>query len=166
MARSSALARTRPGLRCYSTNRRLSELLGLDAGSIDRRKGERPSRWPATAPKVASCQSKPRSRPSSTTTCGPASCTFATGKLVPSFPLFVYRHGTATTPSVAVPCTPVLRLGRGGSPRPDGAPVHALRPSMATRLAEDGASATEIHDILGHESLKTSQAHIDATQNE
>ena len=37
---------------------------------------------------------------------------------------------------------------------------------MATRLAEDGASASEVQHILGHESLNTSQAYIDATANE
>jgi site-specific recombinase XerD len=34
---------------------------------------------------------------------------------------------------------------------------------MATRLAEDGASASEIQHILGHESLNSSQTYIDAT---
>ena len=43
--------------------------------------------------------------------------------------------------------------------------VHALRHTFATRLAEDGASATEIHALLGHESLNTSQGYIDATAN-
>jgi integrase/recombinase XerD len=43
--------------------------------------------------------------------------------------------------------------------------VHALRHTYATRLAEDGASATEIQALLGHESLNTSQGYIDATAN-
>src|SRR5205085_9894392 len=34
---------------------------------------------------------------------------------------------------------------------------------FATGLAEDGASATEIQALLGHESLNTSQGYIDAT---
>lgn len=44
--------------------------------------------------------------------------------------------------------------------------VHALRHTFATRLAEDGASATEIPALLGHESLNTSQGYIDATANQ
>jgi integrase/recombinase XerD len=44
--------------------------------------------------------------------------------------------------------------------------VHALRHTYATRLAEDGATATEIQALLGHESLNTSQGYIDATANE
>jgi integrase/recombinase XerD len=41
--------------------------------------------------------------------------------------------------------------------------IHALRHTFATRLAEDGASPTEIQALLGHESLNTSQGYIDAT---
>ena len=37
---------------------------------------------------------------------------------------------------------------------------------MATRLAEGGASASEIHHLLDHESLATSQLYIDTTTNE
>ena len=43
--------------------------------------------------------------------------------------------------------------------------VHVLRHTFAMRLAEDGASATEIQALLGHESLNTSQGYIDATAN-
>lgn len=43
--------------------------------------------------------------------------------------------------------------------------AHALCHTFATRLAEDGASATEIQALLGHESLNTSQGYIDATAN-
>jgi site-specific recombinase XerD len=44
--------------------------------------------------------------------------------------------------------------------------VHALRHPFAIRLAEDGATATEIQALLGHESLNTSQGYIDATANQ
>jgi integrase len=44
--------------------------------------------------------------------------------------------------------------------------ITGMRNTMATRLAEDGASASEIQHILGHESLNTSQTYIDATANE
>lgn len=53
-----------------------------------------------------------------------------------------------------------------GARVPRGALVHALRHTMATRLAEDGASASEIQHLLGHESLSTSQLYIDSTANE
>jgi integrase len=49
---------------------------------------------------------------------------------------------------------------------PVGANLHALRHTFATRLAEDGASASEIMALLGHASLATSQNYIEATARE
>jgi integrase/recombinase XerC len=49
---------------------------------------------------------------------------------------------------------------------PRGAQLHALRHTFATRLAEDGATASEIMVLLGHASLTTSQNYIDATGRE
>jgi site-specific recombinase XerD len=49
---------------------------------------------------------------------------------------------------------------------PSGASLHALRHTFATRLAEDGASASEIMVLLGHASLNTSQNYIEATGRE
>jgi integrase/recombinase XerD len=49
---------------------------------------------------------------------------------------------------------------------PAGAAVHALRHTFATRLAEDGATAADIAALLGHASLTTSQAYIDASGRE
>jgi integrase/recombinase XerC len=43
--------------------------------------------------------------------------------------------------------------------------AHALPDTYATCLAEDGATATEIQALLGHESLNTSQGYIEATAN-
>jgi len=46
---------------------------------------------------------------------------------------------------------------------PRGAQLHALRHTFATRLAEDGANASEIMRLLGHASLTTSQSYIEVT---
>ncbi|GAB2572010.1 integrase [Paractinoplanes abujensis] len=46
---------------------------------------------------------------------------------------------------------------------PKGAQLHALRHTFATRLAEDGANASEIMRLLGHASLATSQNYIEVT---
>jgi integrase/recombinase XerC len=46
---------------------------------------------------------------------------------------------------------------------PQGAQLHALRHTFATRLAEDGANASEIMRLLGHGSLTTSQNYIEVT---
>ncbi|WP_236700558.1 tyrosine-type recombinase/integrase [Allosalinactinospora lopnorensis] len=44
-----------------------------------------------------------------------------------------------------------------------GTLVHALRHTFATRLAEDGASVSEIMRLLGHSSITSSQSYIDVT---
>ncbi|MFD0772973.1 tyrosine-type recombinase/integrase [Streptomonospora algeriensis] len=44
-----------------------------------------------------------------------------------------------------------------------GTLVHALRHTFATRLAEDGASVTEIMHLLGHAAITSSQTYIDTT---
>lgn len=49
---------------------------------------------------------------------------------------------------------------------PRGARLHALRHTFATRLAEDGASATEIMRLLGHASLASSQNYIDVSADQ
>jgi integrase/recombinase XerC len=46
---------------------------------------------------------------------------------------------------------------------PRGAQLHALRHTFATRLAEDGANASEIMRLLGHASLATTQGYIEVT---
>ncbi|MBB5923454.1 site-specific recombinase XerD [Actinoalloteichus hoggarensis] len=84
-----------------------------------------------------------------------------------SAPLLLDRHGEA--------------IGRGGLEYlvrscfrssgvhdrvPAGASLHALRHTFATRLAEDGANASEIMALLGHASLATSQNYIEATGRE
>lgn len=59
-----------------------------------------------------------------------------------------------------------LRAAGVSDRRSPGALVHALRHTYATRVADDGATASEIMALLGHASLTTSQAYIDATAAE
>lgn len=56
-----------------------------------------------------------------------------------------------------------LRAAGVGDRRSPGALVHALRHTYATRLADDGATASEIMNLLGHASITTSQNYIDST---
>ncbi len=56
-----------------------------------------------------------------------------------------------------------LRRAGVSDRRPTGALVHAMRHTFATRLAEDGASASAIMELLGHASLASSQVYISAT---
>jgi integrase len=87
-------------------------------------------------------------------------------KLTPKAPLFVDRRGDRLQRGGAHYLVERSYRAAGlGSRVPAGAMVHALRHTFATRLAEDGASATEIQALLGHESLNTSQSYIEATAN-
>jgi site-specific recombinase XerD len=149
------------------TGLRLSELLSLGLGSIDGREGERRL-------KVTGKGSKVRFVPIEAPLELVISKYLAThrahhleGKLTPSSPLFVDSHGERLRRGGAQYLVrQSYRWAGVGARVPKGALVHALRHTMATRLAEDGASASEIQHILGHESLNTSQTYIDATANE
>jgi integrase/recombinase XerD len=146
---------------------RLSELLGLDIGSFDGRKGERRLRVVGKGSKVRFVPIEAPLEALISAYLASRKARFPAERASPGSPLFVDRHGE--------------RLQRGGAQYlvasayrtagvaasvPKGALVHALRHTMATRLAEDGASASEIQHLLGHESLATSQLYIDSTANE
>ena len=47
-----------------------------------------------------------------------------------------------------------------------GALVHTLRHEFATRLAENGASAHELKELLGHSSITTGQHYVESTARE
>jgi integrase/recombinase XerC len=92
---------------------------------------------------------------------------FPTERLGPAAPLFVDRHGTPLRRGgLQYLVRTSLRWAGLNDRRSAGALVHALRHTYATRLAEDGASASEIMALLGHVSITTSQAYIDATARE
>jgi site-specific recombinase XerD len=145
------------------TGLRLSELVGLDLGPVDGREGERRL-------KVTGKGSKIRFVPIEASLDVVINRYLATrkahcphDKLTPSSPLFVDRLRRGGAQYLV---RQSYRWAGVGARVPKGALVHALRHTMATRLAEDGASASEIQHILGHESLNTSQVYIDATANE
>jgi len=148
------------------TGLRLSELIGLNLGAIDGRPGERritvvgKGRKERTVPIEAPLETvidryldTRRER-------------FPDVKLGPKAPLFVDRRGDRIKRGGAHYLVERSYQAAGLTNRvPAGAMVHALRHTYATRLAEDGASATEIQALLGHESLNTSQGYIEATAN-
>jgi integrase/recombinase XerD len=149
------------------TGMRLSELLGLRLGSLDGRLGERrfevtgkgrKERFiPIEAPLEAVLDGYLRSR----------RLRFPAERTGPATPLFVDRHNRQLRPGGAQYLVrQCYRFAGVGARVPRGALVHALRHSLATRLAEDGATASEIQHLLGHESLTTSQGYIDATARE
>ncbi|WP_432570470.1 tyrosine-type recombinase/integrase [Kineococcus sp. SYSU DK005] len=81
--------------------------------------------------------------------------------------LFVSTYGTALTRNqlqYLVRC--VYRRAGIHDRVPQGALVHALRHTFATRVVASGGSAVEVMRLLGHQSLTTSQRYIDAAATE
>lgn len=92
---------------------------------------------------------------------------FPTTRLGPRLALFADRHGNPLRRGGLqyLVASTLKRAGLEGRRSP-GAMVHAMRHTFATKLAENGATATEIMNLLGHASLNTSQGYIDATGGE
>jgi integrase/recombinase XerD len=148
------------------TGLRLSELLQLNVGSIDGRDGERRIKVIGKGRKERTVPVETPLEALLTTYLATRLERFPSVKLTPRAPLFVDRHGNRLREGGArYLVKQSLRHAGLGNRVPAGAMVHALRHTFATRLAEDGASATEIQALLGHESLNTSQGYIDATAN-
>ncbi|MBS2966676.1 tyrosine-type recombinase/integrase [Actinocrinis puniceicyclus] len=146
---------------------RSSELLELTVACLDGREGERYLKVRGKGGKERSIPVEPEldevlaqyleSRRSRSAGRAPAR----------SDPLFVGQDGAAMGRGALQYLVGRAYQEAGVSSRvPQGALVHALRHTFATRLAEDGASAVEIMRLLGHASLTTSQNYIDATARE
>jgi integrase/recombinase XerD len=149
------------------TGLRLSELLGLDTRSFDGRKGERRLRVLGKGSKVRFVPIEAPLEALIAAYLGSRQARFPAESTTSSSPLFVDRHGERLRRGGAQYLVRSAYRSAGvGARVPKGALVHALRHTMATRLAEDGASASEIQHLLGHESLATSQLYIDSTANE
>jgi site-specific recombinase XerD len=139
---------------------RLSELLALRVGSFHGRPGER-------RVEVAGKGGRPRSVPVE-----PELDAVVEGYLASrrrrvgrgSDALLVDRHGEPLRRGgLQYLVSSCYRRAGIGDRVPRGAQLHALRHTFATRLAEDGANASEIMRLLGHASLTTSQNYIEVT---
>jgi len=141
---------------------RLSELLSLRAGSLVGRPGER-------RVEVAGKGGRPRTVP-----IGPeldavverylASRRVRFGRVRPGDVLLLDRKGEPLRRGGLQYLVESCYRRAGITDRvPRGAQLHALRHTFATRLAEDGANASEIMRLLGHASLTTSQGYIEVT---
>jgi integrase/recombinase XerC len=141
---------------------RLSELLGLRTGSVLGRPGER-------RVEVAGKGGRPRMVPIEPELDAVVERYLASRRV---------RFGSAAADSALLVDRRGQPLRRGGLQYlvescyrragitdrvPRGAQLHALRHTFATRLAEDGANASEIMRLLGHASLTTSQNYIEVT---
>jgi site-specific recombinase XerD len=145
---------------------RLSELLSLNLGSIGGRPGERRISVMGKGRKERVVPIEDPLHDLIEAYLGTRRERFPGVKLTPRSPLFVDRRGDRLKRGGAYYLVEKSYQAAGLTNRvPAGAMVHALRHTYATRLAEDGASATEIQALLGHDSLNPSQGYIDATAN-
>ncbi|PRY32852.1 tyrosine-type recombinase/integrase [Pseudosporangium ferrugineum] len=141
---------------------RLSELLALRAGSVMGRPGER-------RVEVAGKGGRPRAVPiepelDAVVERYVESRRLRFGRVRPDDPLLVDRRGEPLRRGGLQYLVQSCFRRAGVSDRvPRGAQLHALRHTFATRLAEDGANASEIMRLLGHASLTTSQGYIEVT---
>lgn len=80
-----------------------------------------------------------------------------------NFPLFVGHRGKQLQPAVFQRTLQYLRQDYG---LPESLTPHALRHAFATHLLSNGAELRDIQELLGHESLSTTQryTHVDATR--
>lgn len=76
-------------------------------------------------------------------------------------PLFLGKRGSALQPAVFQKILQQMRVALG---LPDSATPHAFRHSFATHLLASGADLRDIQELLGHESLSTTQryTHVDS----
>jgi integrase/recombinase XerC len=141
---------------------RLSELLALRVGSVLGRPGER-------RVEVAGKGGRPRSVPiepelDQVLERYLASRRFRFGRAEAASVLLVDRRGEPLRRGGLQYLVESCFRRAGVTDRvPRGAQLHALRHTFATRLAEDGANASEIMRLLGHASLATSQGYIEVT---
>jgi integrase/recombinase XerC len=141
---------------------RLSELLSLRVGSFLGRTGER-------RVEVAGKGGRPRTVPVEPELDAVVagylhSRRVRFGRVTAAGPLLVDRRGEPLRRGGLQYLAQSCFRRAGISDRvPRGAQLHALRHTFATRLAEDGANASEIMRLLGHASLPTSQNYIEVT---
>ncbi|AGL17474.1 tyrosine-type recombinase/integrase [Actinoplanes sp. N902-109] len=141
---------------------RLSEMLALRAGSVLGRSGER---WVEVAGKGG----RPRSVPIEPELDAVLeryvdSRRVRFGRVRPDEVLLVDRRGLPLQRGgLQYLVRSCYRRAGVGDRVPRGAQLHALRHTFATRLAQDGANASEIMRLLGHASLSTSQGYIEVT---
>ncbi|GAB1691784.1 tyrosine-type recombinase/integrase [Krasilnikovia sp. M28-CT-15] len=143
---------------------RLSELLGLRVGSLVGRVGEQRLDVLGKGGRPRAVPVEPELSAALGWYVDSVGARFGRRWVVPSAPLLVDRRGEPLRRGGLQYLVESCYRRAGITDRvPRGARLHALRHTFATRLAEDGASASEIMRLLGHASLATSQAYIEVT---
>ncbi|HEX8626806.1 MAG TPA: tyrosine-type recombinase/integrase [Catenuloplanes sp.] len=143
---------------------RLSELLALRVGSLGGRPGERRLEVAGKGGRPRTVPVEPELDDVVLTYLDSRRHRFGSRSVTPAAVLLVDRHGAPLRRGGLQYLAESCYRRAGVSDRvPRGAQLHALRHTFATRLAEDGANASEIMRLLGHASLTTSQNYIEVT---
>jgi site-specific recombinase XerD len=146
------------------TGLRSAELLSLQYGSLTGRTGERRIQVIGKGSKARSVPIEEPLTDVIETYLASRRQRFPSRRIGSRSPLFVDHRGEPLQRGgLRYLVEMALRAAGVGDRRSPGALVHAMRHTFATRLAEDGATASEIMTLLGHASLNTSQLYIDAT---
>ena len=143
---------------------RLSELLDLRVGAVSGRPGERRVEVSGKGARVRSVPIEVELDAVLEGYLDSRRRRFGARSVRPDGVFLVDRHGAALRRGGLQYLVASCFRRAGVSDRvPRGAQLHALRHTFATRLAEDGANASEIMRLLGHASLTTSQGYIEVT---
>lgn len=141
---------------------RLSELLALTAGSVTGRPGERRVELTGKGGRPRTVPIEPELDAVMERYLESRRRRF--GRVMSTDPLLLDRKGAPLKRGGLQYLVESCYRRAGITDRvPRGARLHALRHTFATRLAEDGANASEIMRLLGHASLTTSQGYIEVT---
>jgi len=146
---------------------RLSELLALRVGSLVGRAGERRVEVSGKGGRPRVVPIEPELDTVLESYLDSRRRRFGARSLGPVAPLLVDRHGEPLRRGGLQYLVRSCYRRAGIIDRvPRAAQVHALRHTFATRLAEDGANASEIMRLLGHASLTASQHYIEVTADQ
>src|SRR5262249_283245 len=153
----------------YSTGIRVSELVGINRGDIDdsnealivRGKGRKERIVPLGSHALKALRHYCKML-DATTSHGAMSNGLAMGaqRPDPDSPLFINKHGTRLSPRSVRRKVSKYLVTAGLDP--DISP-HTLRHSFATHLLDNGADLRSVQELLGHQSLSTTQVYTHLT---
>lgn len=141
----------------YGSGLRISEALGLTLGSLQQHalqiegKGKKQRNVPLLPLVAASLRAYI------------GACPYFNSRSAKNLPLFLGARGGELNPAQF---QRTLRQMRNQLGLPESATPHAFRHSFATHLLARGADLRDIQELLGHESLSTTQryTHVDASR--
>ena len=144
----------------YSTGIRVSELVGINRGDIDEASEALIVRGKGRKERIVPLGSHALAALRHYTGMLDAQPQRASGKVEHEAPLFINKHGTRlSTRSVRRKVSKYLVTA---GLDPDISP-HTLRHSFATHLLDNGADLRSVQELLGHQSLSTTQVYTHLT---